>query len=256
MSERNTGIGVGKEAASRKISNATKDPTCRSIELTWHDYTVGWICALPKEQTAATAMLDQIHSDIPKPPNDPNTYTLGCIGRHNIVITCLPKGKIGNNSAATSAAQMARTFPSIKVGLMVGIGGGIPPRVRLGDVVISVPVAEFPGVVQWDMGKVEEDSFKRTGALNNPPTALLTALTKLETKHEMHGSRIRQYLDDLGSKYPSLVSKYTWSDALQDPLSTPAVSDHTRSGLHAILFSLWSLVLVLYRYLSGMDCLL
>jgi nucleoside phosphorylase len=253
MPERNTGIGDGKEAASRKIS--TEDPTCRSIELTCHDYTVGWICALPKEQTAATAMLDQIHSDIPKPPNDPNTYTLGCIGRHNIVITCLPKGKIGNNSAATSAAQMARTFPSIKVGLMVGIGGGIPPRVRLGDVVISVPVAEFPGVVQWDIGKVEEDGFKRIGALNNPPTALLTALTKLETKHEMHGSRIRQYLDDLASKYPSLVSKYTWSDSLQDPLSTPGVSDHSRSGWQVILFSLWSLVLALYRYLSGSGLL-
>ncbi|KAJ6009169.1 hypothetical protein N7522_004185 [Penicillium canescens] len=255
MPERSTGIGDGKEAASRKINNGTEDPTCRSTELTCHDYTVGWICALPKEQTAATAMLDQIHSDIPKPPNDPNTYTLGCIGRHNIVITCLPKGKIGNNSAATSAAQMVRTFPSIKVGLMVGIGGGIPPRVRLGDVVISVPVAEFPGVVQWDIGKLEEDSFKRIGALNNPPTALLTALTKLETKHEMHGSRIRQYLDDLGSKYPSLVSKYTWSDSLQDPLSTPAVSDHPRSGWQVILFSVWSLVLALYRYLSGSGLL-
>ncbi|OGE49580.1 hypothetical protein PENARI_c020G07591 [Penicillium arizonense] len=255
MPERNTGLGDGNDAASRKISNGTEDPTCRSIELTCHDYTVGWICALPKEQTAATAMLDQIHSDIPKPPNDPNTYTLGCIGRHNIVITCLPKGKIGNNSAATSAAQMARTFPSIKVGLMVGIGGGIPPRVRLGDVVISVPVAEFPGVVQWDIGKVEEDGFKRIGALNNPPTALLTALTKLETKHEMHGSRIRQYLDDLGSKYPNLVSKYTWSDSLQDPLSSPAVSDHSRSGWQVILFSLWSLVLALYRYLSGSGLL-
>jgi len=27
--------------------------------LTYNDYTVGWVCALSKEQTAATAMLDE-----------------------------------------------------------------------------------------------------------------------------------------------------------------------------------------------------
>ncbi|ENH74422.1 hypothetical protein FOC1_g10009832 [Fusarium oxysporum f. sp. cubense race 1] len=153
-----------------------------------NEYTVGWVCALPKEQTAATAMLDQRHADLPKPSNDPNTYTLGSFGSHNVVIACLPKGQIGNNTAATVAAFMVSTFPSIKFGLMVGIGGGIPPKVRLGDVVVSTPVGQFSGVVQWDFGKAEEGgSFKRTGSLNNPPISLLTALTKLETEHEMKG---------------------------------------------------------------------
>lgn len=64
--------------------------------------------------------------------------------------------------------QMACTFPSIKIGLMVGIGGGIPPKVRLGDVVVSTPVGQFPGVVQWDFGKAKEGGdFERTGSLNN-----------------------------------------------------------------------------------------
>jgi hypothetical protein len=44
------------------------------------DYTVGCVCALPIEQTAVTAMLDQRHADLPKPPNDSNTYTLGSVG--------------------------------------------------------------------------------------------------------------------------------------------------------------------------------
>lgn len=70
---------------------------------THDEYTVGWVCALSKEQTAATAMLDDIHVCLPKPPNDPNAYTLGSIGKHNIVIACLPEGEIGNNSAATFA---------------------------------------------------------------------------------------------------------------------------------------------------------
>jgi nucleoside phosphorylase len=115
---------------------------------THNEYTVGWVCALPKEQTAAIAMLDRRHADLLKPPNDPNTYTLGSVGKHNIVIACLPKGKVGTNPAATIAAWMISTFPSIKFGLMVGIGGGIPPKVRLGDVVVSTPVGQFPGVVQ------------------------------------------------------------------------------------------------------------
>ncbi|KAJ5641380.1 hypothetical protein N7490_005380 [Penicillium lividum] len=255
MSERIMGIDIGEEVASDPTSNKTGDPSSDSIKLTCNDYTVGWICALPKEQTAATTMLDKIHLEIPKPPNDHNAYTLGSIGEHNVVIACLPKGKIGTNFAAASATQMVRTFPSIKIGLMVGIGGGIPPRVRLGDVVISTPVAEYPGVVQWDMGKAETGGFKRTGALNNPPTALLTALTKLETRHEMHGSRIRQYLDDLGSKYPRLVSKYIWSESFHDPLSTPVISHHSQSGWQIVLLAIWSLVLFFYRYLSGSGLL-
>ncbi|KAI1455233.1 ankyrin repeat protein [Annulohypoxylon moriforme] len=184
------------------------------------EYTVGWICALPKEQTAAMAMLDQIHPDIDKPPSDHNAYTLGSIGEHNIVIACLPKGKIGTNSAATVATRMVDTFPSIKVGLMVGIGGGIPPNVRLGDVVVSAPVDEYPGVVQWDLGKAEKDGkFKRTGTLNNPPSALLTALSKLESNHEMSESKIPQYLDEVEKKWPKLALKYTSSQSLKDSLS-------------------------------------
>ena len=155
------------------------------------DYTVGWVCALPKERTAATAMLDRRHADLPKPPNDPNTYILGSVGKHNVAIAYLPRGKIGNNSAATVAAWMISTFPSTKFGLMDGIGGGVPPKVRLGDVVVSTPVVQFPGVVQWDIGKAKEGgSFERTRSLNNPPSALLAALTKLETDHELTSSRI------------------------------------------------------------------
>ena len=226
--------------------------TSHSTELTHNDYTVGWVSALPMVQTAATAMLDQIHSDLPKPPNDHNTYTLGSIGKHNIVIARLTKGKYGTNSAATVATRMIGTFPSIKVGLMVGIGGGIPPKIRLGDVVVSTPVDQYPGVVQWDSGKAEKDGkFKRTGALNNPPSALLTALTKLETKHEMTGSKIPQYLDDLKKNWPNLASKYTRSASLKDPLLTPDNSHRSRSRWQLIFSILWEAILALLRYLLG-----
>jgi len=123
-----------------------------------NDYTVGWVCALAKEQTAATAMLDKIHDDLSKPSNDHNAYTLGSIGEHNIVIAYLPEGEFGNNTAATVATRMASTFPSIKFGLLVGIGSGAPPAVRLGDVIVSTPANGLSGVVQWDFGKAERGS--------------------------------------------------------------------------------------------------
>ncbi|KAI1278658.1 hypothetical protein F5Y07DRAFT_397679 [Xylaria sp. FL0933] len=154
-------------------------------------------------------MLDEIHPDLQAESNDTNAYTLGSIGSHNIVIACLPSGKIGTNSAATVATQMIRSFPAIRFGLMVGIGGGIPSKVQLGDVVVSVPGGEHPGVIQWDLGKAQHgNNFKRTGALNNPPSILLTALGKLATRHEMRGSEAETFVDDMEKRWPKLSSKY------------------------------------------------
>ncbi|KAF3917866.1 hypothetical protein ABW20_dc0106986 [Dactylellina cionopaga] len=103
---------------------------------------------------------------------------------------------------------------------MVGIGGGIPPEVRLGDVVVSTPVDEHPGVVQWDLGRATEGGgFQRTGVLDRPPTLLLTALTKLETSHARYGSiKIPQYLEQLKEKFPPLASKYLRHKSLKDVL--------------------------------------
>lgn len=86
-------------------------------------YTVGWVCALPDELTAAQEMLDEEHEDLVQKSNDSNIYTLGCMGPHNVVLACLPAGQMGTNSAAAVAMQMKSTFPAIRFGLMVGIGG-------------------------------------------------------------------------------------------------------------------------------------
>ncbi|SCO09473.1 related to ankyrin [Fusarium fujikuroi] len=186
---------------------------------THDDYHVGWVCALPTEQTAAMAMLDHRHADLPKPTNDNNAYTLGSIGKYYVVIACLPKGKTGNVSAAIVATNMVSTFPNIRFCLMVGIGGGIPPKVRLGDVVVSTPVGAFPGVVQYDLGKAHQGgTFERTGSLNSPPNSLLAALTMVESEHDLTGSRIPDYLKELEQKWPRLAHKYLKSDSLKDQL--------------------------------------
>ena len=187
--------------------------------LTHRDYTIGWVCALAKEQTAAQAMLDDEHPDLSKPRSDHNVYTLGSVCKKNIVIACLPAGKTGNNSSTKVAAQMVSTFPSIKFCLMVGIGGGVPPTVRLGDVVVSKPGNRFGGVVQWDFGKAEQGGkFQRTGSLSQPPDELLTTLQKLESKQAREGFKIPHYLMELGEKWPLLVPKYLKSDSLEDIL--------------------------------------
>ncbi|KAF2967480.1 hypothetical protein GQX73_g6090 [Xylaria multiplex] len=200
---------------------------------THNDYTVGWVCALPKEQTAAIAMLDQRHADLPRLSNDHNVYTLGSIGNHNIAVACLPMGKIGATSTAMVATQMTSTFPSIKFGLMVGIGGGVSLKVRLGDIVVGTPSGQYPGVVQWDMGKEQEAGFIRTGALNNPPHILLDAISKLEAERRLRGYKIPAYMDEMVSKYPDLESKYLKSESLEDVVKREARAMLVHYGLIA-----------------------
>lgn len=165
-----------------------------SIPHTRDDYTVGWVCALPKELTAAIFMLEERHPDLKQPRGDSNAYTLGKMGEHNVVIAGLPKGVTGNTSSATVAARMISTFQNIKVGLMVGIGSGIPQKVRLGDVVISAPVEDRPGVIQWDMGRAEDKGFVQTGFLNPPAKLLLSSLAKFEAEQIKIHATMMEYL--------------------------------------------------------------
>ena len=189
---------------------------------TYGDYTVGWICALPCEMAAAKAMLDDIHRNLPTRPNDNNTYVLGNIYGHNVVVACLPSGVYGSNPAAAVATQMLSTFESIRFGLMIGIGGGVPTRevdIRLGDVVISKPTGSFGGVVQYDFGKtIEEGRFRHTGSLNKPPAALLTAISQLQADHMMKPGLISNYLLEMVARYPAMSSKFTYRGSACDQL--------------------------------------
>jgi nucleoside phosphorylase len=193
------------------------DPVNR---LTHQDYTIGWICALSSELTAAMAMLDEEHLPLSPHAHDNNTYTLGRIGEHNVVIACLPAGQIGTHSAATVAAQMKYSFEGIGFGLMVGIGGGVPGSkhdIRLGDVVVSRPGEQNGGVVQYDFGRtIKEGRFVHTGSLNAPPQALLTAVSTLQARHSWHGNRLAHYLSVMDTA--RLKRKYTYQGADNDQL--------------------------------------
>ncbi|KAE8326165.1 purine and uridine phosphorylase [Aspergillus sergii] len=154
---------------------------------THDDYTVAWVCALPLELAAAKAMLDKEHPPLPQPETDHNVYTLGSVSSHNVVVAPLPSGVYGTISASTVVSHMISTYPKIRFGLMVGIGGGVPSKsadIRLGDVVTSKPTATLTGVIQYDYGKTLRDGrFQHTGSLNKPPPVLLKAMSQLESDY-------------------------------------------------------------------------
>jgi nucleoside phosphorylase len=188
-----------------------------------NDYTVGWICAITTEYVAAQVILDEKHEQ-PKcvSPNDNNDYTLGKVGKHNVVIAVLPEGKYGISSAASVARDMLHSFPNVRIGLMVGIGGGAPSRkhdIRLGDIVVSTPRDEKGGVFQYDFGKtIQDQSFRTTEFLNEPPMVLLAAVNGLKTQYKIEGHRFEETISSILEKKPRLRREYKRPDSSSDKL--------------------------------------
>lgn len=190
------------------------------------DYTVGWICAVQTEYVVACELLDEEHDEDNAPrwdsDSDSNAYTFGSIGDHNVVVACLPKGKYGIASAATVAKDMLRSFEAIRIGLMVGIGGGAPSAqhdIRLGDIVVGSPTRSSGGVIHYDFGKaIQEKTFEHTGMLNAPPTMLLTRLSQLSALHVRKGHRIDETVSEMIKKNNRLEPQYTRPGVKEDRL--------------------------------------
>ncbi|KAG9512227.1 purine and uridine phosphorylase, partial [Aureobasidium melanogenum] len=190
-----------------------------SVTLPRDAYGIGIICALVEEKAAMEAMLDEEHEQLQQKSGDHNSYTFGKIGKHNVVIACLPGGHQGKAAAATLAVHMMYSFP-IKLGLMVGIGGGVPsqvPTIRLGDVVVSMPEGMHGGVVQYDLGKLESDGFRRKGHLDKPSKALLGAVTSLRAKHERKDPDFPRYLTAIANNR-RMATKYGFQGTQHDRL--------------------------------------
>lgn len=212
-----------------------------SSRLSREDYAVGIICALFEEKAAVEAMLDEEHEALDQKTEDTNSYTFGKIGKHNVVIACLPGGHQGKAAAATVAIHMTHSFP-IKLGLMVGIGGGVPSQisnVRLGDVAVSLPVGTHGGVIQYDLGKMESGGFRRKGHLDKPPKALLSAVTSLQAKHERHEPHFPKYLSAI-SENRRMAKKYGFqgseNDQLFDNNNKPVNRDPREDGLPQVFY--------------------
>jgi nucleoside phosphorylase len=178
------------------------------------EYTVGWITALALEGAAAEAMLDVEHEEPQwQHENDYNNYTLGSIGKHNVVIVSLPE-MYGPTATATAVSQMLSTFKSVRIGLMVGIGGGIPNLetshdIRLGDIVVSKPEGTSGGVKQYDLGKATVGGgFQPQGSLKSPPRVLLNAVNKLKRIHFRQPCNVPNILREMEKNNPFMVEPH------------------------------------------------
>ncbi|KAL3480339.1 hypothetical protein BJX99DRAFT_266815 [Aspergillus californicus] len=180
------------------------------------DYTVAWICALPLEMAGAKVMLDETHELLSQPPTDHNTYTLGRRASHNAVIACLPSGVYGTTSATIVLSHMLPTFPYLRFGLLVGIGGGVPSGsvdVRLGDVVVGIPNTTSGGVIQYGYGKsLRDGQFQRTGMLNKPPQFLLTAVPQIRSGYMMGERPFEGILSSVLQKYHLMQGRFSPPD--------------------------------------------
>src|SRR3569833_2119691 len=234
-------------------------------QFTHGDYSVGWICALPEtELVAAGAMLDEEHPVLAAAdPRDTNSYLLGRIGTHNVVIACLPAEETGNVNAATVASNMVRSFKAVRFGLMVGIGGGAPyygaeddsdepdesksdedseedsedmRDIRLGDVVISLHSKSSEAVVQYDFGKsVQEKGFVHTGGrLSKPPNIVLNAVAMLRGHHRRKGHNITEQLSKMASENPLMDPEFLHPGSAKDQLfKSKAVHPNGRKSCKA-----------------------
>lgn len=116
-------------------------------------FEIAVICALELESNAVEGVFDEVwegDNGFGKARGDHNTYTTGRIGFNNVVLVYMPG--MGKVESASVTAGSLRSFPNIKLGLVVGICGAVPvpPRGRaifLGDVIIST------GVEQYDLGR-------------------------------------------------------------------------------------------------------
>jgi hypothetical protein len=190
-----------------------------TVSASSEDYTIAWIAALPHERAAGEMMFDQEYEQpesFVKNANDPNRYSWGRMGKHLVVIASLPAGRYGTTTTAITAQGLRSSLPHIRVGLLVGIGAGIPGEtrdadsavtvrrdIRLGDVVVSISDGTNGGVVQYDLVKGKE-SFERKGPLNSPPIALLNALSALQAKHDYQDLKISSIMSGALRRWPKL----------------------------------------------------
>ncbi|KAL7939068.1 hypothetical protein V8C35DRAFT_285617 [Trichoderma chlorosporum] len=188
-------------------------------------YTIGWITSTPIEFTAAKEFLENTHGE---PQwvhwNDRNSYTLGEIEQHNVVIARMPRGVRvdGAGAAAIAATDMILSFPNVRVCLMVGIGGGAPSKsheIRLGDVVVGVPsLPGKGGVIQYDYKTTTQTRrFQGIRYLCQPPKALMDIVTRLISRRKV-GNNINTAISSILEKNRQLWRDYRRPDTDFDKL--------------------------------------
>jgi nucleoside phosphorylase len=181
------------------MASSTKPTSCA-------DYHLAWICPVADiELLPARLMLDEEHTPPPYDTYyDENTYICGMIKGHAVVVATCPQGETGNVNAGRLTGSMFKTFPNIRMAMLVGIGGGIPRTsasqnslndIHLGDVVVGWPGDGKPACVYHDRGRAKVGGeFEMVGTMQNPDWRLTSALSMLASDNKLRRTKFHDQL--------------------------------------------------------------
>lgn len=164
-------------------------------------------------------MLDEYHQDLPKAAGDPNSYVLGSSLGHNVVIACLPSRdtSASHDSIDHAPVLISSTFPSIKLVVFLGIGVGISPDVKGGDVVVSMRKEKIPGVARWeiiqdvDSGGCIKSNFGSIRGLftfQDSPDDVIQGLTNISSPEAVARSKLPEFLRKVKNEWAKTAAEY------------------------------------------------
>ncbi|KAH6605145.1 kinesin light chain [Trichoderma cornu-damae] len=196
-------------------------PSCRE------DFEVAIICALPLEYDAVALQFDEFWDEdgdaFGRAAGDPNTYTTGRIGKHDVVLALLPH--MGKVHAAAAAASMRSSYGALRIVILAGICGGVPHNsqgeVLLGDVVIS------KSVVQYDLGRKYPNEFVRKDTVDDDlgkhdkNIRGLLAIFNTGSGQDKLEERTAHFLRQLQEKAAKHQARYRYPGASEDRLFQP-----------------------------------
>ncbi|KAL3479592.1 nucleoside phosphorylase domain-containing protein [Aspergillus californicus] len=187
-------------------------------QLRVEDYRVACITVIPEECAALNQMFDVRHQTPPGvDERDPNHYIFGEIAGHNVVLC--PAARPGTDRAAITAANVARTFPAIRFGLLVGIGAGLPSLshnrdIRLGDVVVAAPGQLSNGITHYDHGKQLPHDFILMNILPSAPPRLEGAVCEMRAVNILSQSTLLEIISAVIEKHPEFQRPDSQHDLL------------------------------------------
>jgi nucleoside phosphorylase len=155
------------------------------------------------------------------------------MGDHNIAIASFPAGECGIGVAGAMAAEMKRDLPNLEIGLLVGVGAGIPSLkndIHLGDVAVAIPDGDNSGVIGYDLVKIDPEEIRLKQWQNASHPILRSAISRLNTRFIASNGSDHYILSHLERfkgtnfvrpKTPSQPS--TCSEHIQQPREYPIV---------------------------------
>ena len=154
------------------------------------DFAIAIICALPLEAEMVQSVFDKDWEneegiDLGQAKGDQNAYSIGVIGKHNVVLAHMPG--MGNTSAAAVATGLRSSYHKIEVTFVVGICGVTPKHpltqkeIILGDCIISTTVIQYDFGRQYSGTEIfrRKDGVEDTLGRANP--TIRAGIAKLQT---------------------------------------------------------------------------